>query len=778
MMNIVKFSVLAIFLVLILDSSSVTGLHNSLLGNNPRVEKSWAETFLRKPKLSSVEKLKEIRRLSSPELSKLGDERAEICYTDECLDAALFLLKSINFTVDPCDNFFQYSCGRWLSENPIPPTSSRWSHFDVLIENVNQVTQGILTTPAESDDFKPVKQVKEFYNLCLDTDAMEEVGLIPVLATLVAYGGWPAVTPNWVGSSFNVIQTIGDIRRVFLDSILVDIYVTQDLKNTTKSVVYFDQPYFFLSRSVLLNQEQFQPRINAYKAYFVNVAKEFAVLTGAQVTDADLNAQVSDVIAFETRLAEISAADEDRNIIDRIYNPRKLDAYQDETDAVGATQPHAKIVWKDLLDSIFSTSGVVIGAQEDLIVAEVDYLSNLTKVLDTTDIRTIANYITWRLVSGLIPETTQTMRDIAFEFDKVNSGLVAPKPRETTCADVSLNGFGMAIGVKYIEEAFEASSKDNVDLMVENLRTAFKELLDEADWMDEATKSEAERKANTMKQFMAYPEWLFNKTRVEQEFAGLEIVSGAYLSSVIELSHWMGDVNLKTLRAITDKDYWLTYPGVVNAFYAPQYNSITFPAGILAPPFYRSNGPESINYGGIGVVIGHEITHGFDDSGSQFDADGNAQNWWSEEILEKFYEKAQCIVDQYSAFETEVGFVNGDLTSGENIADNGGVRQSFLAYQNWVKNSNGGVEEPRLPGLEALNPNQLFFLGYGNIWCEAITLEGLENQLLGDPHSPARFRVLGPLQNSETFSEHWNCPAGSPMNPPVADKCALSLIHI
>ncbi|CAG7724758.1 unnamed protein product, partial [Allacma fusca] len=216
---------------------------------------------------------------------------------------------------------------------------------------------------------------------------------------------------------------------------------------------------------------------------------------------------------------------------------------------------------------------------------------------------------------------------------------------------------------------------------------------------------------------------------------------------------------------------WLTYPGVVNAFYIPQYNSITFPAGILQPPLYRSRGPESINYGGIGVVIGHEITHGFDDQGSQFDDEGNAKDWWTEEILRRFLEKAQCIIDQYSGFETEVGNVNGDLTSGENIADNGGVRQSYLAYQNWIKNNNGGQEELRLPGLEQITPDQLFFLGYGNIWCESITLEALQNQLLGDPHSPARFRVLGALHNSATFAEKWGCPVGSPMNP--SDKCVL-----
>ncbi|CAG7731463.1 unnamed protein product, partial [Allacma fusca] len=384
------------------------------------------------------------------------------------------------------------------------------------------------------------------------------------------------------------------------------------MRNTTRSVVYLDQPDFFLSRSVLLNPTQFQPRLNAYKAYFVSVAQEIARSTGAPVTEAELTKDVEAVIAFETRLAEISAADENRTIIDRVYNPYTLSAYQQEIDAIRVTNPYAKIQYKSLLDQIFATSGVTVGSQEDIIVLETDYLRNLITVLDETDLRTIANYVHWRIVSGLVPETTQVMRDIKFEFDKVNSGLKEPLPRENTCASTSLNGFGMAIGVKYIEEAFDKDAKTNVDLMVENLRTAFKELLDEADWMDEETKANADKKVNVMKQFMAYPDWLFNQTRLEAEFAGLEIVPGKYLQSVLALSQWMSDSGLKTLRDITDKDYWLTYPGVVNAFYAPEYNSITFPAGILQPPFYRSRGPESINYGGIGVVIGHEITHGFD----------------------------------------------------------------------------------------------------------------------------------------------------------------------
>jgi len=327
----------------------------------------------------------------------------------------------------------------------------------------------------------------------------------------------------------------------------------------------------------------------------------------------------------------------------------------------------------------------------------------------------------------------------------------------------------MAIGVKYIEQTFDQAAKQEVDNMVEDLRVSFKGLLTSATWMDADTKTKAQEKADTMKSFMAYPEWLSNKTAVEEYFAGLELGS-THFESVGKLSQWTGDKALKNLRKPVDRNFWLTYPGVVNAFYAPTYNSITFPAGILQPPFFGKGYPAFLNYGGIGVLIGHEITHGFDNSGRQYDKNGNALPWWSEETLAQYTEKAKCIEDQYNAYTPpEVDLhVNGLLTLGENIADNGGLRESYGAYKKFVEEN--GVEG-RLPGLEQYDPEQLFFMGYANIWCEAITDEGLTNQLLTDPHSPARFRVRGPLGNNADFAEKWACPLGSVMNPEA--KCIL-----
>jgi predicted metalloendopeptidase len=311
---------------------------------------------------------------------------------------------------------------------------------------------------------------------------------------------------------------------------------------------------------------------------------------------------------------------------------------------------------------------------------------------------------------------------------------------------------------------------------VENLRISFKELVTEADWMEGVTKTEAMAKADAIRSFMAFPEWISNKTAIELYYENLELATGAdaHFNSVLNIALWSGDRNLRNLRVPTTQDEWLTYPGVVNAFYSPQHNSITFPAGILQPPFFGKTRPASQNYGGIGVVIGHEITHGFDNQGSQFDKDGNAENWWDDITKEQYDLKTKCIVDQYSAFylpSVDMN-VNGELTQGENIADNGGVRESFKAYRHYVDEL--GREEGRLPGLEFLTPNQLFFLGYANIWCESITDEGLINQLLTDPHSPARFRVIGPVRNNLDFAEAFACPVSDDgMNPPIEDKCTV-----
>ncbi|CAL8117982.1 unnamed protein product [Orchesella dallaii] len=716
------------------------------------------------------EKLAAIRELSKAAGAPQRDasiNEEEICLTEGCLDAALDLLNAINMTVDPCKDFFQYSCGRWLTNNPVPPSASWWSRFNMLIYEINNVTQEILNEDPNDEDAKPINQVKDFYKSCIDIDAIEAVGLDPLVQIIEDFGGWQLVNPGvWNSTAFDWLKSAAEVRRRSLQSVIISTHVSADLKNTTKTVVYLDQPGFGLPRGVLIAPDNYTDLITTYENFIVEVATEL----GTSQTEAQLRTGARAIIDLEVELAKISSSDEARYDMGRIYNPYMLNEYQDITDGIDA---QFSIAWKSYLDQVFSSSGVEIVESEPIVVNEVEYIRNLIPILKDAAPETVANYIVWRLVAGLVPDTNSAMRNITFKFQQALTGFNVPLTRDETCANAANAVFGMAIGVKYIEAVFDEDAKTEVNQMVENLRSIFKQMVEVADWMQNETKTAAIAKADAMRSFMAYPDWLKDKEAVEEFYEGLEL-GDSYFTSQLSLALYRMDKGLKGLREPTNRDeFWKFYPGVVNAAYSPELNSITFPAGILQPPFFGKLRPKSQNYGGIGVVIGHEITHGFDNRGSQFDKDGNFQNWWDNVTKVEYDRRGQCMSDQYSGFFAEAAglHVNGDLTLGENIADNGGLRESYRAYQKYVED-NG--EEGRLPGLEHLSPNQLFFIGYANIWCESMTPEELVSQLLTDPHSPAEFRVKGPVRNSADFAEAFSCPEDPDgMNPPAEDECTV-----
>jgi len=313
--------------------------------------------------------------------------------------------------------------------------------------------------------------------------------------------------------------------------------------------------------------------------------------------------------------------------------------------------------------------------------------------------------------------------------------------------------------------------------MVENLRAAFKELVTETDWMDAETQVKAQEKADMMLQLIGYPDWLKDNDAVDQYYGDANIESSVFFEKVLSMKRWSAKQELITLREEPQRDIWLMHPAIVNAWYSPNHNTITFPAGILQPPFFKGGWPRYLNFGAIGMVIGHEITHGFDDQGRQYDGTGNASPWWSDETIQAFSGEAQCFIDQYENYTVpelidilgeEDAHLNGKNTQGENIADNGGIRETYRAYLRSVESEGA---EPRLPGLTQFTPEQLLFVSYAQVWCEIQTPESLLGQVLSDPHSPGRFRVVGPLGNSEDFQKEFNCPADAAMNRP--EKCKL-----
>ncbi|GBP03197.1 Endothelin-converting enzyme homolog [Eumeta japonica] len=429
--------------------------------------------------------------------------------------------------------------------------------------------------------------------------------------------------------------------------------------------------------------------------------------------------------------------------------------------------------WERYLELVFANTNVTLHPQKDrIIVMDLPYLQKLSILLADTPPLTIERFLWWSVFSTVAPMTLASFRDLGFEFSRAVFGLRQRTPRWKSCAANVNANFGLALSYMYVRAHFDQHSRKKSIEMIEDVRDAFAGAVGELDWMDGTTRSRTLSKLRAIRNFVGFPAWLYNETKLDHHYKQAEVVEGKLFQTYLKLTNAAVKKSLESLREKPDRNRWVATPTTVNAFYSATLNSVTFPAGILQPPFY-GNGIEAINYGSIGAIMGHEVTHGFDDQGRRYDEEGNLKQWWSAATLEHYHGKVQCIIDQYSKYhmaQLPNYTVHGFNTQGENIADNGGLRAALSAYDLLAKRQ--PVEtRTRLPGLPQYTPRQLFFLGFAQIWCGNTTTGALKSKLVEGVHSPNKIRVIGTLSNSREFADAWHCPSNSPMNP--EHKCVL-----
>ncbi|ENN73974.1 hypothetical protein YQE_09430, partial [Dendroctonus ponderosae] len=580
---------------------------------------------------------------------------------------------------------------------------------------------------------------------------IRKVGDQPIRDVLDSLGGWPVTKVDWQPPNSSIETLLGRIRGVYSEGFLVEQWVGPDDKNSSVNIIQMDQMALGLpSRDYYLKQSSEGDR-QAYHKYMTNIA----VLLGANKTTA--SDELKKVIEFERKLANASLPEQDRHDTSTIYRKLKLRELQKIVPQIN---------WLEYFHSFLDAN---ITEDEPVVLYGIPYFVELGKILSVTDRRIIHDYVLWRLVMSLSSHLIDDYQRERVEFRKILQGVLSERHRWSQCVEWTNKKLGMAVGALFIRDNFNHDSKETALQMIHTIREAFNELLADNDWMDNETRAVAKEKADAMNERIGYPKLITTKEQLKKEYAALNISRRGFMKNVLQILKFEAEQNLQKLRQPVDKDKWSTEPAVVNAFYNPNKNDIVFPAGILQPLFYSQHFPKSLNYGGIGVVIGHEITHGFDDKGRQFDKDGNMMQWWNNATIRAFRDRAQCIIDQYSRYKIdEVGlYVNGRMTQGENIADNGGLKQSFRAYKKWVAQYG---EEDSLPGLN-LTHDQLFFLNYAQIWCGSMRPEDALTKVRSSVHSPGPIRVLGPLSNSWDFANAYKCPAGSPMNP--TNKCSV-----
>ncbi|XP_076652047.1 neprilysin-1 [Halictus rubicundus] len=680
------------------------------------------------------------------------EARPNVCMTEECIRTAASLLSAMDRTASPCENFFQYACGAWNQLHVIPEDKSSISTFEVLAHQLQVSLKHLLEEPPNNKDNDATLKAKRFYKSCMDIPRIREIGDAPLKRILKLLGGWPAVVgPTWKPPLYPIEVLLGRIRGEYNEGVLLEQWVGPDDKNSSANIIQLDQMQLALpSRDYYLNKSS-EAALRAYHRYMTSVA----VLLGADPQTAPK--EFERVIYLEKQLANVSLPEADRHDTSAIYRKVTLRELQAEIP---------QLQWKIYLQELIKAP---VTEQEPIVAYGMKYFVHMGRIIENTDRRTLHNYILWRLVMSIIPHMIDDYQQKSVEFRRILLGILSESNRWAQCVEWTNKKLGMAVGALFIRDNFNHESKETALEMIHTIREAFNELLAENHWMDDETRAVAKSKADSMNERIGYPEFLKDPTELSKEYVMLNISENQFLKNVLAVLKYAAYHNLRELRKPVDKDKWSTDPVIVNAFYNPNKNDIVFPAGILQPLFYSQHFPKSLNYGGIGVVIGHEITHGFDDKGRQFDKDGNIMQWWNNATVRAFRKRAECIVRQYSNYKLhDIGLnIDGRMTQGENIADNGGLKQSFRAYRKWVSIHG---EEPLLPGIN-LTHDQLFFLNYAQIWCGSMRPEDALTKIRSSVHSPGPIRVLGPLSNSEDFARAYDCPPDSPMNP--KHKCSV-----
>ncbi|XP_075238169.1 neprilysin-4-like isoform X2 [Lycorma delicatula] len=652
---------------------------------------------------------------------------------------------------DPCHDFYQYACGNWGRLNPIPKDKTNFDTFEKLRESLDFVLKELLEENITENDVSAYIKAKYFYKSCINYEILEKRGDKPLIDLLNSFGGWPMISPEWNSSNFDWIELMAHLR-LYNNDILISEWVGPDIKNSNEYVIQFDQTSLGLPTRDYYLQPSNHIYIEAYKNYMTKIA----AILGASPESA--RTQAEEIIDFETDLAKITSASDERRNVSGLYRRMtvgKLKSYIPEVD------------WQRYLTILLNRP---CNNSEPVVIFALRYVQDLVSLIHKTPPRIVANYLLWRFVRHRVNNLDDRYQEAKQQFYYILVGRERAPPRWKYCITQVNSNMGKAVGAMFVRKYFDENSKNDTLSMTKEIQLAFNEILQITNWLGAETKNLAIEKVDTMMLKVGYPDYILSSTQLNDRYKDVNIHPEKYFENTLNLLQHLTRVEQSHLGTAVNKSIWNTAPAIVNAYYSRNKNQIMFPAGILQPPFYHRYFPRSLNYGGIGVVIGHEITHGFDDKGRLFDKFGNLHRWWKDEEIQNFHERAQCLIEQYSKYVVqEVGIsLDGINTQGENIADNGGIKQAFRAYQKWL--SIHSDEDETLPGMNATG-YQLFFLNFAQVWCGNTRPEASKNGLKTAVHSPGKFRVIGTLSNNEDFAHVFQCPVGTPMNP--LKKCSV-----
>ncbi len=651
-----------------------------------------------------------------------------------------FDLSAIDKTADPCTNFYQYACGNWLKSNPVPSDQVRWGRFNELAERNNYLLYSDLETAAEHPKTPLQKKYGDYFAACMNVALIDKMGAKPIEPELALI--------EKLESSKQLAALNLELEHKFGDGQLLSLNVQQDQKDSSKQILGTGQGGLSLpDRDYYLTDDDRSKTIR--DQYVAHVTKMFVLLGD---TPDKAATEAADVMRIETALASGS--------MPRVEMRDPAKRYHIMTIAeVSTLSPGYD--WKQFLD------GIGVGQATTLNVASPGYVKAVNEELETENLSAIKNYLRWHALHSAAPYLSKPFEEENFAFfNQTLNGQKEQQPRWKRCTRLTDQALGEAVGQDWVKQYFPPEAKANMEKLIAALEKALGQDIQSLDWMSDATKKEAEAKLGTIQQKIGYPEnW--------RDYSTLTVKRDDLIGNLDRASIFDTKRNLNKFGKPVDLKEWGMTPPTVNAYYMPPQNNINFPAGILQPPFYSNSMDPAVNFGGIGVVIGHEMTHGFDDQGSKYDLHGNVRTWFTPEDLTKFQSKTGCIADEYSSFKVADGQnLNGKLTLGENTADNGGLRIAFQALQETLTSAPNTALAGYSGGeKDGYTPAQRFFIGFGQVWCSNTTEQNARVLAKTDPHSSGEWRANGSVQNFDEFGKAFGCKVGQPMMP--ANSCRV-----
>lgn len=632
--------------------------------------------------------------------------------------------ENLDTTVVAQNDFYQFACGGWMANNPLTPEYSRFGSFDKLgLQNLEQVNGLIQEIAAKKHEQGSIAQkIGDMYNLALDTVRRDAEGIAPVQPTLEQI------------AAISSREELSAILGASMDYQLWAMYVDADAMNSSMNILNEYQAGFSLGeKEYYLDEDEHTRSIRA--AYVAYVEKMFGLFGFDKAAE-----RAQTVLRMETRLAKAAYSNVELRDPQRNYNKMSIDELQVLVPQVD---------WK----TYFAALGVEL---DSLSVGQIPHLQEAGKMLGDEPLEDLKTLFSWQVIEGAASYLTTEIYMTSFDFyGRVLSGTQEPRPLWKRAVGIVNGTLGEAVGQMYVAKYFPEENKERMLALVHNLQRALGIRIENLAWMSRETKDKALEKLNAMTIKIGYPdEWRdYNKLDINAE--------DTYYANLQRAAKFEQEYSLSYLGKPVDKKKWYMTPQTVNAYYNPSSNEICFPAGILQYPFFDMSADDAFNYGAIGVVIGHEMTHGFDDQGCQFDKDGNMVNWWTEEDKAAFDARTKVMEEAFNKIEVAPGVhANGAFTLGENIADHGGLQVSYLAF---TLNEEAKAEKDRLQTRDGFTPAQRFFLAYANVWAGNIRPEEILQRTKSDPHSLGRWRVNGALPQINAWYEAWNVTEESPM---------------